>query len=50
MTVSDIKSGIDSENLGYQLAKNYSSWPDLARSVAFTKVSLQQRNFADENL
>ena len=42
VTVSDIKGGTDSENLGYQLAENYSSWPDLVRSVAFVKVSLQQ--------
>ena len=42
VTVSDIKGGTDSENLGYQLAENYSSWPDLERSVAFMKVSLQQ--------
>ena len=50
VTVSEIKNGIDYENLGYQLAENYLSWPDLVRSVAFMKVSLQQRNFADENL
>ena len=52
VTESNIKCGIDSENLGYQLAENYSLWPDLvrSRSLAFMKVSLQQRNFADENL
>ena len=48
VTVSDIQSGIDSENLAHQLAEHYSSWPDLVRSVEFMKVSLQQRNFADE--
>ena len=50
VTMSDIQSKIDSENLGNQLAENYSSWPDLVCSVAFMKVSLQQQNFADENL
>ena len=40
--MSDIQSGIDSENLGHQLAQNYSSLPDLVRSVTFMKVSLQQ--------
>ena len=48
--MSDIKAGTDSENSGYQLAENYSSWPNLVHSVAFMKVSLQQRNIADENL
>ena len=41
VTVSDIQSGIDSENLGHQLACNYSSWPHLVRSVAFMKKSSQ---------